>query len=279
MQKARWPIAKLAPELLYGVSALAQGETSKKVVHVKALNELVSRLHAMNEEGQARLKIVPTDLSNVAVVTVMDASFANEPGRKSQAGFKSLVATDMIKNGPVSCNITEFQSSTICRVVRSTMAAEAASMSLALDRHLYLRLLIEGLLHGEPEFSEDWRHKLKVPGTLVTDSKSFYDHLIKTGSIPAERQTLIDLLVACDLHENETASVKWLPNTHMVADASTKAVVPNEVYPKLIKENVYRLVPTEAQQREEGHRQQLRQGQSQRAKERRKGIKNDPKEN
>ncbi len=159
LQKARWPIAKLAPELLYGVGALAQGETSNTLVHVKALNELVGRLHAINEEGQARLSIVPTDLSSVAVVAVMDASFANEPGKKSQAGFIGLVATDMIKNGPVRCSIAEFKGSTISRVVRSTVAAEAAGMSLALDRHLYCRLLVECLFFT-------WRARIR--GRLAT---------------------------------------------------------------------------------------------------------------
>ena len=57
LAKARWPIAKLTPELVYGISALAQGECTKKVVHVKALNEMMNRLHAMQKAGQARLRI------------------------------------------------------------------------------------------------------------------------------------------------------------------------------------------------------------------------------
>ena len=116
------------------------------------------------------------------------------------------------------------------------MAAESAILSIALDRHLYLRLLMECLMYGEPELGTNWCHKLKIPGTLVTDSKNLYDHLTKTGSIPTERQTLIDLLVARDLSESETVRIMWLPNKHMVADRLTKAVVSNEVYRKLIAE-------------------------------------------
>ena len=74
-------------------------------------------------------------------------------------------------------------------------------MSAALDRQLYLRLLLESLLHGEPEIQGDWRHRLTVPGFLVTDARSLYDHMHKTGSVPTERQTLIDLLIAKDLVE------------------------------------------------------------------------------
>ena len=58
----------------------------------------------------------------------------------------------------------------------------------------------------------------------------------------------------------------------MVADCLTKAVTPNEVYRKLIAEGEYSLVPGEEQQKEEDHRQKLRQGQRQRAKERKKAA-------
>ena len=57
LAKARWPIAKSTPELVYGISALAQGDPIKKIVHVKALNEIIDRLHKMREDGQTRLRI------------------------------------------------------------------------------------------------------------------------------------------------------------------------------------------------------------------------------
>ena len=212
------------------------------------------------------------NLDEAALVTVMDASFANETGKKSQGGFLNLWTTKGIAQGTEICKLTEFQTSTIPRIVRSTMAAESAILSIALDRHLYLRLLMECLMYGEPELASNWRHKLKIPGTLVTDSKSTYDHLTKTGSIPTERQTLIDLLVARDLSENGTVRIVWLPNKHMVADCLTKAVTPNEVYRKLIAKGEYSLVPSEEQQKEEEYRQMLRQGQRKRAKEGKKAA-------
>eukprot|EP00959_Pyramimonas_sp_CCMP1952_P074081 1548138-Pyramimonas_sp.AAC.1 len=74
------------------------------------------------------------------------------------------------------------------------MAAESAAMSVALDRQLYLRLLIEAMLYGEPLLQGDWRLALKVPGALVADAKSLDDHACKIGSMPVSRQTLVDLL-------------------------------------------------------------------------------------
>ena len=107
---------------------------------------------------------------------------------------------------------------------------------------------------------------MKIPGTLVTDAKSLYDHLVTTGSVPMERQTLIDLLVARDLHESGAVKMKWLPNRHMIADVLTKAVTPNEIYLKVDRENRYSLVPTVLQMTEEEHRQKLCRGQREGAK-------------
>ena len=88
------------------------------------------------------------------------------------------------------------------------MAAESSSLSTSLDRHLFLRVLLEAILYGEPDFEEDRRSKLKIPGICVTDAGSLYDHLNKTGSIPEERQILIDLLTARDLSEMKIVEIK-----------------------------------------------------------------------
>lgn len=141
-------------------------------------------------------------------------------------------------------------------------------MSVALDRQLYLRLLIEAILHGEPPLQGDWRLALKVPGALVTDAKSLYDHTSKIGSMPVSRQTLIDLLVAKDLIEQEAIKFKWLPNSHMLADVLTKAVQPNEVLSQFLRHGLFSMVPTAEQEDEEAHRLRLRRGQRERAKER-----------
>ena len=129
---------------------------------------------------------------------------------------------------------------------------------------------MEGLLHGEPSLKGDWRVRLRVSGALVTDAKSMYDHLSKTGSMPTERQTLIDLLVARDLRKRGVVKLKWLSNHHMLADCLTKALNPNEVYRRFCELGLYSLVPTRAHEVQEETRLVLRQGQRERAKERKK---------
>ena len=169
--------------------------------------------------------------------------------------------------------MVEFGSSVIHRVVRSTLAAEAAALSTALDRQLYLRLVLESLIHGEPECGPDWRHHLKVPGMLITDAKSLYDHLCKTGSVPKEKQTLIDLLVARDLMEERAVRIRWVPTDHMLADMLTKEMKLSPAVVKFLDQQVYCVARSLDEQEKDAYRLGLRQGQRQRRKERKNAAK------
>ena len=134
--------------------------------------------------------------------------------------------------------------------------------------------MIETLLYGQPELKEiDWRVHLRIPGILVTDAKSLYDNLQRDGSLPAERQTLLDVLVAKDLVEQKCIDVRWLPNAHQFADFLTKPEVVTISLQTFLREGRVSLVPTQAQAEEEAHRPELRRGQRQRAKERKEARK------
>ena len=74
---------------------------------------------------------------------------------------------------------------------------------MAVDKHLYARSLLQALMHGEDRIGPDWHKDLTVPGYVVTDAKPLHDHLTTTGSLPAERATVMDLLAAKDLVEQD----------------------------------------------------------------------------
>ena len=103
----------------------------------------------------------------------------------------------------------------------------------------------EAILYGEPAtFCSDWRVQLKVSVLCVADAKSLLDHLDKTGSIPKEKQTSIDLLTARDLIETKAVMPRWMPNRHMLADMLTKKVAPTEIVEKFLKQGIYSAVPS-----------------------------------
>jgi hypothetical protein len=269
LAKVRWPVSHVIPELAYSVSALAQVRPQDlSEDHVKQLNGVVQALRKLSETGKAKVILPKINIEQITVMTALDASFAKEPGMKSQAGFMSFLTDWSVMQVEAPCALVEFQSVTISRVVKSTLAAESMSLSTALDRQLYLRLLVQSLLHGEPVYDPEWRHKLKVPGVLITDAKSLYDHLNTTGKVPKERQTLIDLLVARDLIETGAVKLMWVPTAHMVADILTKVMKPTSCYVRLRDTQRFSVARTEDDEEREQRRLELRQGQRQRRKER-----------
>ena len=116
---------------------------------------------------------------------------------------------------------------------------------------------------------------MKIPGIVVTDAKSLYDHLRTTGSIPAERQTLIDLLIARDLCENGVLEIRWVPTAHQLADVLTKMMKVPETMHQFLTQQKYCLVQTEVQQEREAHLKHLRQGQRERRKGRMKKLRDE----
>ena len=237
------------------------------VKDLKDLSSMVGKVLDVKHAGRANFVLSKLDCAKLVVVTPFDANFARQAGMRSQLGFMSFLSEDSIEKESSTCSMVEFGSSVIHRVVKSTLAAEAAALSTALDRQLYLRLVLESMLYGEPVCGPDWRHKLKVPGILITDARSLYDHLGKTGSVPKEKQTLIDLLVARDLMEEKAICLRWVPTDHILADILTKQMKVPPVAAKFLMQQRYCVMRSLEEKEKDAYRLALRQGQRQRRKE------------
>ena len=172
VMKMRWPAQHTMPQVLYLVSSLAQ-----KINHatISTFHEAIKVLNIMKEEvqrGHGRLWYRPIPEKDMTVVTYFDASLGKEDQGKSQLAAMHFVANKKVEQGPAEACVADFSTSKSTRVVRSSMAAEACSMCLAADRHLYVRLLLHILLTGNQQVTSQWRNRLKVPGHLTTDAKS-----------------------------------------------------------------------------------------------------------
>ena len=93
-----------------------------------------------------------------------------------------------------------------------------------------------------------------VPGVLVTNAKGLYDHLHKTGSIPSERQTLNDLLIAKDLQEAAAVIIRRVPTSYQLADILTKAMSIPPALALLLDEGLCSLVQATEDAVAEAHR-------------------------
>ena len=86
-----------------------KNSTEKRVVHFRALNEVITRLKEYDRDEMATLRIRRVDFESMQVLTLMDASFAQEPGCKSQMGFISVITDSAVMEKAASCDLVEFQ--------------------------------------------------------------------------------------------------------------------------------------------------------------------------
>ena len=120
--------------------------------------------------------------------------------------------------------MVEWKSHRLKRVVKSTLAAEAAALCEAQDHLEFGRVLLAQMLGYD--YGRDWQRALdRFPGYLVMDAKSLFDSLEAPGSMPKERRVALDLQAVREALEREADEARWVPTRHMIADVLTKSMV------------------------------------------------------
>lgn len=269
--RLRWPAQQTMPHLLYEVSSLAQRVTKATHEDYKEALKLTQKFIEEAEAGRASLTYPVLNDKKMFFLSFFDASLGKEQDGKSQLGALHFVTTEDARQRPTQASVVEFTTNKSTRVCRSSMAAEAMSMSLCVDRHLYGRLVLDMMLWGHRQLQEDWRTTMTVQGGLVTDAKSLYDHLGSTGQIPTERQTMLDLMVARDHLESGAYELFWVPTFRQFGDGLTKKMR-NLLWEVFCKHHTVSLKETKEEKKLEEHRQRLRQLQRQRRKDKKGSV-------
>ena len=144
------------------------------------------------------------------------------PEGKSQQGWIVGIANPMIKEGGNLMNLVEWQSSSCKRIVRSSMAIEASSASIAFEHGEYVRALFGEIMH--PSFQvRRWGHFIRSwELVLVLDARTAFDTL-ETESLPQDRRTALDLLAIKEalLDEDKSAFCHWVPGPQQISDSLT----------------------------------------------------------
>ena len=268
VMRLRWPAQHVMPQVLYEVSRLAQRVSGATFGDFQDALKLHQKLLQEASVGRGCLRYPALQLQEGQrpyLVTYFDASLGKEKDGKSQLGHIHFMTSEDAIEVPRAAVAIDFNTSKSTRVVRSSMAAESASMSLAVDRHLYNRLLIQMLWDGPFALGPDWRSQVTVGGSVVTDARSLYDHLNTTGQVPSERQTMLDLMVAREVLEQDLFKLRWVPTHRQHADGLTKAMR-NVLWEEFVKTGLLCLKETPQEASLEAHRQDLRRAQRQRRK-------------
>eukprot|EP00434_Breviolum_minutum_P029259 symbB.v1.2.025879.t1/scaffold2545.1/size76554/2 len=165
-------------------------------------------------------------VSEVSHVSFGDASFASPKQLSSHQGT-IICATNQKLNSNEQAPISPliWTSKKISRVVRSTLSAEAFSMSRSVDQLGWMRLLWGVLVIS----NFDWRNPIvglkQLPvSIIVTDCKSLYG-LVTRIAMPSceEYRTTLEVLLIRE-RCSEHSVFRWVPTSLQLADPLTKAM-------------------------------------------------------
>ena len=210
------------PDLSAKVGQLQSMVTKGQVHHLLEANRVLYE----GKKHPVCLMVVPIPQHQVTFCSFSDASFSGTKDLASRQG-SLIFSTDLLmaKNErTVVCPIA-WSSRRIPRVVTSTLSAEAISLSSALDRLGYIRVIWEWLKNPAVDWSDPGKILRKAPrASAVTDCKSVYDLATKTStpSCSEYRTTLECLLIRERLQEN--IAMRWISTQAMLADALTKTM-------------------------------------------------------
>lgn len=138
---------------------------------------------------------------------------------------------DINRTDPVQVNWCGWKSKTNKRIMESSFGAETHGALLGYDMGHHLRALYVEFCHGPWALKEgdrlDWNTLTRL--VLVTDCKSVFDCIRKSGHSIGDRGTAVNVAVLrqlCSFESNppkEQATLLWVPTRHQCADGLTKS--------------------------------------------------------
>ena len=178
--------------------------------------ETIEHARASSADGFC---ISPLDLKKLCTVACGDSSFANAPGGKTQQGHITTLTETSCATRETRASIVDWRSGRAHRVVRSTLAGEAAACDNAADSGVYTARFMAEVIYGRQRARQDLT---LVPLYICTDCKSLYDAIKQVTPSLSEKRATIDIMSIKESVSTGGGRVMWLPTLHMKADGLTK---------------------------------------------------------
>ena len=178
-----WVARQGRPDLLYVVSRLQSEVKGATVQTLRDANKAVQMAQAGRDELYVNFPLKLMEWKDVRVLSVSDASFANEPGSKSQQGrCQFLAPIRQLKTlGQTEFDVypISFSSTTIKRVCRATLQCEAYALQGSMESGDRIRALLSEMSNCVPVGMKDWESisRQHCPQLCMSDCMSLVNHL------------------------------------------------------------------------------------------------------
>ncbi|CAE6936300.1 GIP [Symbiodinium sp. CCMP2592] len=185
-----------------------------KELKVEDLLEINSVLRYVKATNGASYRLVPIPLDELMIVAY-GPGFGNVPGGKSQGGLVVVATSKAALESSQAASLLEWRSYRHQRVLRSTLAAEAASLDKAEDYGNFLACMMSEM------FEAGHQATMKAPLINVvpmTDARSLWDAVHRLTTSFQEKRVEISIAAL----RQQCRNLRWVPTEQQVADAMTK---------------------------------------------------------
>ena len=187
-----------------------------KDLTVKDLDEVNSVLRYVRATNSAYFKVVPVNLDDLVFVCYGDSGWANAPNSKSQGGLVVVTTDKSVLEGARPASLLEWKSFRHQRVLRSTLAAEAASLDRAEDYGNFAAAMFSEMTQAGHIATMCERPAYEV--IPVTDARSLWDAVHRLSTNFQEKRVEIDVAAL----RQQCRNLRWVPTEQQHADALTK---------------------------------------------------------
>ena len=219
-----WPSFQTQPHLAASVS-LAQSASAS--ANISDLLEVNKTLRFAKETANTHLVIRSHgSLHKIRFGMYCDATWATRPDGSSQGGWLIFVAnTDEINNGkPFPLTVIDWASKRLTRVCRSSLAAEAQTLAMAVDSLEWLKCLFALMIWPNQRPDNEDIMKWLGESPCITDARALYDASVSKapGMKLAEKRAAIEIKMSCERMAALAGMLRWCNSHQQLADGMTK---------------------------------------------------------
>ena len=209
----QWMAGTTRGDISADVSLLQKPPSQLTVADLLEVNSVLRYVRATND---AFYKIVPLDPQDMILIAYGDSGWANAPGGKSQGGLVVAATSKAALTSSQPASLLECKSYRHQRVLRSTLAAEAASLDRAEDYGNFLATLMSELFDGE--YVATARDVPLLEVVPVTDARSLWDAVHRLSTNFQEKRVEINIAAL----RQQCRGLRWVPTEQQIADGLTK---------------------------------------------------------
>ena len=229
----QWMAGTSRGDIAADVSLLQKRPKELTVGDLLEVNKVLKYVRAT---ADARVKITPVDLKEAVFIAYGDAGWGNAPGNKSQGGLTVLLTDKQVFEMERPASLLEWKSYQHHRALRSTLAAEAASLDRAFDMGNFMACVFSEMVHADYVATSGMPAFEVVP---VTDARSLFDAVHRLSTSFQEKRAEIDVAALRQACRN----LRWVPAEKQCADGLTKRSRPlRDAFRKWMADPVVTLV-------------------------------------